>query len=68
MKIDKRAAELKQSGNIDVRKLDRVAGMLDRAQKVQRLAKGLSATGETEEQIRAESEAGCIRPVISASF
>jgi hypothetical protein len=41
----------------DVRDLDRVASILDRAQKGQRLAKGLSITGETEEAIRAQSQA-----------
>lgn len=41
----------------DVRNLDRVAGILDRAQKGQRLARGLSLDGATEEQIRAEAEA-----------
>ena len=41
----------------DVRNLDKVAGILDRAQKGQRLARGLSLDGQTEEQIRAEAEA-----------
>ncbi len=49
--------DLKGSGPRDVRELDRVAGILDRAQQGQRLAKGLSTTGETEEQVRAEAEA-----------
>jgi hypothetical protein len=40
-----------------VRETERVAGILDRAQKGQRLAKGLSLSGETEEKIRAESQA-----------
>lgn len=40
-----------------VRDLDRIASILDRAQKGQRLARGLSLDGQTEEQIRAESAA-----------
>jgi len=40
-----------------IKALDKVAGILDRAQKGQRLARGLSLDGATEEQIRAESEA-----------
>ena len=34
-----------------------MAGILDRIQKGQRLARGLSLDGQTEQQIRAESEA-----------
>ncbi len=41
----------------EVRNLDKVAGILDRAQKGQRLARGLSLDGQTEEQVRAEAEA-----------
>lgn len=48
---------LKQQKNLDVRELDKIAGILDRAQKGQRLAKGLSLSGETEEAIRAKSQA-----------
>jgi hypothetical protein len=48
---------LKTVKNLDVREMERVAGILDRAQKGQRLAKGLSTTGETEESIRAQSQA-----------
>jgi hypothetical protein len=48
---------LKANQGLDVRELERVAGILDRAQKGQRLAKGLSLSGETEEKILAESEA-----------
>jgi len=48
-----------------VRETERVAGILDRAQKGQRLAKGLSLSGETEEKIRAESQAE-IRGLIDA--
>ena len=40
-----------------IKNLDKVAGILDRAQRGQRLARGLSLDGETEEQIRAESHA-----------
>ncbi len=51
------AEDLKGKKSIDVRDLERVAGILDRAQKGQRLAKGMSITGETEEAIRAQAEA-----------
>ena len=43
----------------EIRNLERMASILDRAQKGQRLARGLSLDGETEEQIRAEAEAEC---------
>src|SRR5215470_1280240 len=56
---------LKASGNLDIREMERVAGILERAQKGQRLAKGLSITGETEEQIRAQGQAE-IRGLINA--
>jgi len=48
---------IKANKNLDVREMERIAGILDRAQKGQRLAKGLSTTGETEEGIRAQSQA-----------
>ena len=41
----------------EIRDLDRISGVLERAQKGQRLARGLSLDGKTEEQIRAEAEA-----------
>ncbi len=56
---------LKASTPLDVREMERIAGILDRAQKGQRLAKGLSVSGETEEQIRAQSQAE-IRGLIDA--
>jgi hypothetical protein len=56
---------LKANKNLDVRETERVAGILERAQKGQRLAKGLSLSGETEEKIRAESQAE-IRGLIDA--
>jgi hypothetical protein len=40
-----------------IREMERLAGILDKAQKGQRLAKGLSITGEPEEVIRAQLEA-----------
>lgn len=48
-----------RSGGSDekVKNLERVAGILERAQKGQRLARGLSLDGQTEEQIRAEAAA-----------
>ena len=41
----------------EIRNLEKVSGILDRAQKGQRLARGLSLDGKTEEQLRAEFEA-----------
>ncbi len=41
----------------EVRNLEKVAGILSQAQKGQRLARGLSLDGQTEEQIRAQAEA-----------
>jgi len=41
----------------EIKNLEKVAGILDRAQKGQRLARGLSLDGQTEEHLRAEFEA-----------
>jgi hypothetical protein len=57
--------DLKAKGTIDTREMERISGVLDRAQKGQRLAKGLSITGESEEQIRAQSQME-IRKLIDA--
>ncbi|MCK4415266.1 MAG: hypothetical protein KAY32_17165 [Candidatus Eisenbacteria sp.] len=48
---------LKNQKVTDIRELERVASILERSQKGQRLAKGLSVSGESEEVIRAQSEA-----------
>ena len=40
-----------------VRTLDRMAAILEKAQKGQRLARGLALDGQTEEQLRAQFEA-----------
>ena len=48
---------LKAKKVLDIRELERLAGIIDRAQKGQRLAKGMSVYGETEEAIRAQAEA-----------
>ena len=57
--------KLKNRHDLSVRDMDTIAGILDRAQKGQRLAKGLSLSGETEEKILAESEAE-VRRLIDA--
>lgn len=44
-------------GANEIRDLERVASVLEKAQKGQRLARGLSLDGQTEEQIRAEAAA-----------
>ena len=61
--IARLAEDLKEKGAHDVREMERIAGILDRAQKGQRLAKGMSITGETEEAILAQSEAEMRRVV-----
>jgi hypothetical protein len=40
-----------------IRHVERLSAVIDRAQKGQRLARGLSLDGQTEEQIRAETQA-----------
>ena len=60
--------EKMQNGGLNsehIRDLERVASILDRAQKGQRLARGLSLDGKVEEQIRAESAAE-IRGLVDA--
>jgi transposase len=53
-----RAAEvLKNEPQFDLRSLERLTAVLERSQKGQRLAKGLSVDGETEEAIRAQAQA-----------
>ena len=63
--LAKLAESLKGQGALDIREMERVAGILERAQKGQRLAKGLSVSGETEEQVRAQGQAE-IRSLIDA--
>ena len=48
---------LKNHKDLNIRDMDRIAGILDRAQKGQRLAKEMGLDGETEEVIRAEAQA-----------
>jgi len=57
--VSKLFESLQKSGlkGEEVKNLEKVAGILDRAQKGQRLARGLSLDGQTEEQLRAEFEA-----------
>jgi hypothetical protein len=53
-----RTAEVLKSDDVrDLRSLERMTSILDRAQKGQRLAKGLSLDGDTEEAIRAQAQA-----------
>jgi hypothetical protein len=55
--VAKLLEDLKKQGNLDIREMERIAGIMERAQKGQRLAKGMSLSGETEETIRAQSQA-----------
>jgi hypothetical protein len=48
---------MKGGGTLDIRDLERLAAIVERAQKGQRLARGLSLSGENEEQIRAQAQA-----------
>ena len=57
------AEDLKTRTITDIRELERVAGILERSQKGQRLAKGLSLSGENEEAIRAQAESEIRRVV-----
>ena len=54
--LAKMMEDLKTQETFDIREMERIAGILDRAQKGQRLAKGLSVAGETEEAIRAQGQ------------
>jgi len=49
--LAKLSDELQHQDEITIGEMNRVASILDRAQKGQRLAKGLSISGETEEAI-----------------
>ena len=51
------AGDLLKADAHGVRELERITHVLERAQKGQRLARGLSLNGETEEQIHAEAQA-----------
>jgi hypothetical protein len=52
-------ASIQKEGKVgaDAKDLDRVSAILERAQKGQRLARGLTTDGQSEEQIRAEGAA-----------
>ncbi|HEV8242931.1 MAG TPA: hypothetical protein VGQ07_02975 [Nitrospirales bacterium] len=63
--LAKLAEELKAKKAMSVRDMDRLAGILERAQRGQRVAKGMSANGETEEGVRAQAQAE-IRRLIDA--
>ncbi len=55
--LAKLAEDLKAKKTLDVREMERVSTILERAQRGQRIAKGMSVNGETEETIRAEAQA-----------
>jgi hypothetical protein len=57
MTLAKLAETLRAKATVDTRELERIASILNRAQQGQRVAKGLSLSGESEEMIRADSEA-----------
>jgi hypothetical protein len=55
--LTKLVSFLQRQPEMNIRDLERIAGIVERSQKGQRLAKGLSTSGDTEEAIRAQSEA-----------
>jgi hypothetical protein len=63
--LAKLAEELKGKKLPSVREMERIAGILERAQKGQRVAKGMSVNGETEEAVRAQAQAEIRRLVDS---
>jgi uncharacterized protein YjcR len=63
--LAKTAEDLKGKKTLPVREMERIAGILERAQKGQRVAKGMSVNGETEEAVRAQAQAEIRRLVDS---
>ena len=63
--LAKLAEDLKGRKTPPVREMERIAGILERAQRGQRVAKGMSATGETEESVKAQAQAE-VRRLIDA--
>jgi glycyl-tRNA synthetase beta subunit len=63
--LAKTAEDLKGKNTPPVREMERIAGILERAQKGQRVAKGMSVNGETEEAVRAQAQAEIRRLVDS---
>lgn len=58
--VGSKLVELVKSGKLngeEIKSLDRLAAILERMQKGQRLARGMSLDGQNEEQIRAQAEA-----------
>jgi len=58
--VGSKMVELVKSGRLngeEIKSLDRLAAILERMQRGQRLARGLSLDGQTEEQVRAEAAA-----------
>jgi uncharacterized protein YjcR len=63
--LAKLAEDLKGKKPPPIREMERIAGILERAQKGQRIAKGMSAGGETDESVRAQAQSE-IRKLIDA--
>ena len=53
--LAKMAESLKATTNVDVKTLEHLSLIVDKAQRGQRVSKGMSANGETEEAIRAQA-------------
>ncbi len=54
--LAKLAEELKAKKALTPRDLERISGILERAQRGERVAKGMSANGETEESVKAQAQ------------
>ena len=63
--LAKLTEDLKSKQPMSVREMERISGILERAQRGQRVAKGMSANGETEESVKAQAQAE-IRRLIDA--
>ena len=55
--LSEMGAALQGKGKFQMKELIELAGLIEKAQKGQRLAKGLSLDGQTEEEARAEAQA-----------
>jgi len=59
------AEDLKGKKALDIREMERIASVVEKVQRGQRLAKGMSVNGETEETVKAQAQAE-IRKLIDA--
>ncbi len=55
--LAKLSEDLKGKKNLDTREMERIASIVEKVQRGQRVAKGMAANGETEESLRAQAQA-----------